>query len=74
MAWVIISEGAYIWNRKSASKQALALPIKISFAFTGFKSSNDTGKTGSNKYYYSFVMAQYALLTWECFHFHTENA
>ena len=36
MAWVIISEGAYIWNRKSASKQALALLIKISFAFTGF--------------------------------------
>ena len=42
MAWVIISEGAYIWNRKSASKQALALPIKIRFAFTG------TGKMGSN--------------------------
>ena len=32
----LISEGPYDRNRKSASKQAIAVLIKIRFAFTGF--------------------------------------
>ena len=32
-----ISEGACNWNRKGTSKQAVAVLIKIRFAFTGFK-------------------------------------
>lgn len=31
-----MSEGTYDWNRKSASKQALTLLIKICFAFIGY--------------------------------------